>query len=217
VDFRLQLTQSAALAFTSPKGKIRIEGALNLVARFGSSNMHLWGPDGTIKRYNGPSDIIEDFFAARLRYYELRKEALSKRLGAAVTELANKHRFAGMIVEGSLALFRKSRAEVEAALAAHAFDPHPERGGFQYACSSSLVLFFLCSLLFRSSIALFSSLVSPLSLSSLQCSLQCSIVSNSSIAGTCWAPPLWTLRPSGWLSSRANWTRARRSCSDCGK
>ncbi len=118
---------------------MRIEGALNLVARFGSSNIHLWGPDGTIKRYAGPAEIIEDFFVARLRFYELRKEALQKRLAAAVQELGNKHRFAGMVADGSLVLFRKSRAEVEAALAKLAFDPHPERGGFQYLLGTSIV------------------------------------------------------------------------------
>ena len=111
------------------------------MARFGSSNIHLWGPEGTIKRYAGPADIIEDFFVARLKFYELRKEALQKRLGAAVRELANKHRFAGMVVDGSLVLFRKSRAEVEAALTALAFDVHPERGGFQYLLGTSIVDF----------------------------------------------------------------------------
>jgi DNA topoisomerase-2 len=137
----LQLTQSAALSYATPNGKARVEAALNLVGRFASSNIHLWGPGGTIKRYAGPAEIIEDFFVARLRFYELRKEALQKRLVAAVKELGNKHRFAGMVADGTLVLFRKSRAEVEAALVGLRFDPHAERGGFQYLLGTAIVDF----------------------------------------------------------------------------
>lgn len=139
MDFRLQLTNAAAGLYATPKGKNTIFSALNLQSQFSSSNMHLWGPDGTIKRYEGPEEIIRDFCPARLRFYELRKESLERKLTATVTELQNKHRFCSMVVDGSLNLFRKNRADVEQMLSSLEFDPHPERGGFAYLTGTSLM------------------------------------------------------------------------------
>ena len=97
VDFRLQLTNSAAGTYGTPKGKTMINNALKLEARFGTSNIHLWGPEATIKRYGGPEEIIRDFLPARLALYETRKMEMQRRLEATVLELSNKHRFCEMV------------------------------------------------------------------------------------------------------------------------
>ena len=113
MDFRLKLTNHASNRFATPKGKEQIIAALNLVSRFKTSNMHLWGPDGTIKRYNSPQEVIRDFFPVRLKYYEERKKRLEEHLGRVLMDLQNKHRFCKMVIDGSLKLFKKSKKEIE--------------------------------------------------------------------------------------------------------
>jgi DNA topoisomerase-2 len=78
--------------------------------------MHLWGPEGTIKRYNSPQEIMEDFFPVRLKFYESRKQRLEDNLTRLLTDLENKHRFCKMVIDGSLKVFKRSKAEIEATL-----------------------------------------------------------------------------------------------------
>ncbi len=66
---------------------------------------------------------------------------LSRRLAAAVKELSNRHRFAQLIVEGKLDLFRKSKLQIEASLVDLKFDAHSEKGGFSYLLSTSIIDF----------------------------------------------------------------------------
>ena len=116
-----------------------ILAALNLDARFSTTNMHLWGPEGGIKRYDSPEQIMDDFFPVRLRFYERRKEELERRLGLLVRELGNKHRFCKLVVDGEVVLFRKSRGDIEALLEQHGFERHPERGGYGYLTGTSVL------------------------------------------------------------------------------
>lgn len=41
--------------------------------RLGTNNMHLFGPDRVIKKYDNPEQIIEDFYEIKLELYKKRK------------------------------------------------------------------------------------------------------------------------------------------------
>lgn len=44
--------------------------------RLGTNNMHLFGPDRVIKKYDNPEQIIEDFYEIKLELYKKRKNLL---------------------------------------------------------------------------------------------------------------------------------------------
>ena len=57
-------------------GKAGVESTFKLRSKLAPmSNVHLFGPDGSVRRYESVSAIISDFFAVRWRLYESRKRA----------------------------------------------------------------------------------------------------------------------------------------------
>lgn len=44
-----------------------------LTGKVGTSNMMCFDPEGKIKKYNSPEEVIEEFYPVRLAYYQKRK------------------------------------------------------------------------------------------------------------------------------------------------
>ena len=51
-----------------------------LSSKISTSNMMCFDAEGKIKKYNSPEEIMEDFYAVRLAYYQKRKVSLTSRL-----------------------------------------------------------------------------------------------------------------------------------------
>ncbi|KAI3510850.1 hypothetical protein L1887_17987 [Cichorium endivia] len=109
--------------------KAKQEGLLKkfkLTTNLNTSNMHLFDANGVIKKYDTPEQILEDFFHLRLDYYERRKTALLRELGKATLILENKVRFIKEVVEGTIIVSNRKKADLFAELAKKGFTPMPK-------------------------------------------------------------------------------------------
>ncbi|XP_076941033.1 DNA topoisomerase 2-like [Bidens hawaiensis] len=97
-----------------------------LTTSLNTSNMHLFDANGVIKKYDTPEQILEDFFYLRLEYYEKRKTALLRELEKASVMLANKVRFICEVVEGSLIVSNRKKADLLAELKVKGYTPIPK-------------------------------------------------------------------------------------------
>lgn len=93
-----------------------------LTTKLAISNMMLFGPDGIIRRYQGPEDIIREFYPLRMEYYVKRKAALLRAAEAELTRISNRVRFIIAVVDGSLKLSNRRRADIEADLEKAGYD-----------------------------------------------------------------------------------------------
>ena len=66
---------------------------LGLVRTIHTSNMHLIGPNGAVKKYNSPEEILVDYLEVRIGTYKRRKAWQLKQLEAEVNWLSEKARF----------------------------------------------------------------------------------------------------------------------------
>ncbi|KAL8262386.1 hypothetical protein R6Q59_023735 [Mikania micrantha] len=97
-----------------------------LTTTLSTSNMHLFDANGVIKKYDTPEQILEDFFHLRLDFYEKRKTALLHELGKASLQLENKVRFIREVVDGTLVVSNRKKAELCAELKAKGYTPLPK-------------------------------------------------------------------------------------------
>ncbi|TDH72733.1 hypothetical protein CCR75_003686 [Bremia lactucae] len=97
--------------------KFKLESSLS------TSNMHLFDASGRIKKYESPNQIMEEFYAIRLEYYQLRKKAMLYKLQDQIKLLSNKARFVLSVVEGKLVVNNRKKAELLEELAVEGYDP----------------------------------------------------------------------------------------------
>jgi DNA topoisomerase-2 len=66
---------------------------LGLTKTIHTSNMHLIGPNGAVKKYASPEEILVDYMEIRLKIYKKRKAWLLKQLDSEIEWLTQKARF----------------------------------------------------------------------------------------------------------------------------
>lgn len=98
-----------------------------LTTTISTSNMHLFDPKGVIKKYDNPEQILEEFFYVRLEFYEKRKKILLENLEMDLLKLDNKVRFILGVVDGSIIVSNRKRAELFLELQAKGFTPFPKK------------------------------------------------------------------------------------------
>lgn len=89
---------------------------LKLATTISTSNMICFDPEGKIKRYETPLDIIREFCPVRLRYYGLRKEHRLAAMGQELLRLANKVRFIKDVTEERLIIYKRPANDIVADL-----------------------------------------------------------------------------------------------------
>jgi len=87
-----------------------------LVSKISITNMMLFDSTGTIKKYDGPEDVVKEFFGVRLELYKKRKAHLLKVAEAELLRISNKARFILAVVDGSLVLANRKKADIIADL-----------------------------------------------------------------------------------------------------
>ena len=83
-----------------------------LTSKISITNMMLFDSTGTIKKYDGPEDIVKEFFDVRLELYKKRKAHLLKVAEAELLRISNKARFILAVVDGSLVLANRKKADI---------------------------------------------------------------------------------------------------------
>ena len=77
-----------------------------------TSNMVAFDQNGVIKAYSSPEEILKEFFAIRLEYYEKRKTYMENALEQDWLKLDNKARFVYMVASGEIVLVKRKKAEL---------------------------------------------------------------------------------------------------------
>jgi DNA topoisomerase-2 len=141
VDFTVTFSSKDALdAWLSADdaGVSRLEAELKLVSNKGLSmtNMHAFDPRGVIKKYDGPGDVLRDFYGVRLSAYARRKAAQLAALDRDLVVLENKVRFLDLILAGEVQLQSRSTEELDADLAGR--EVALVDGSFRYLTSMAI-------------------------------------------------------------------------------
>lgn len=98
-----------------------IPSALGLTKTIHTSNMYLIGPNGAVKKYNSPEEILVDYLEIRLGVYKKRKAWQLKQLEAEVNWLDEKARFIRGVVDGSFRVMNVPISEITRQFAAMKF------------------------------------------------------------------------------------------------
>lgn len=88
-----------------------------LTATVNLLNMVAFDPQGRIKKYESPNEILREFYFVRLEYYQKRKDHLSAELQKVVQKLGEQARFIKMIIDKKLLVSNRKRADLVKMLA----------------------------------------------------------------------------------------------------
>jgi DNA topoisomerase-2 len=97
-----------------------------LATKISCSNMHAFNENSIITKYDSAEDIMKAFVPLRLKAYGERRQMLIKVAESELKRLANKTRFILAVVEGSLVVNRKKKAELVEELEMMMYDKLPK-------------------------------------------------------------------------------------------
>ncbi|URE07085.1 hypothetical protein MUK42_20585 [Musa troglodytarum] len=123
VHFEVTLTEEN-LSIARQEG---LEKKFKLTTSIGTTNMHLFDPNGVIKKYDNSEQILEEFFHLRYEFYEKRKKALLDNLELQLLKLDNKVRFILGVVRGEIIVNNRKRADLFLELQQKGFTPMPKK------------------------------------------------------------------------------------------
>jgi DNA topoisomerase-2 len=96
---------------------------LGMTKTIHTSNMHLIGPNGAVKKYNSPEEILVDYLEVRLAMYKKRKAWQLKQLETEVNWLSEKSRFIrDVAVTPRLHVFNTPLEQIHAQLRREKYD-----------------------------------------------------------------------------------------------
>jgi len=93
-----------------------LDKLFHLCKKYSVTNMHLFDPNGTIKKYDTAVDIMNEYYTVRLKTYEKRTFYELEILEYQLKIISNKVKFILMIVEKKLVVNNKKRSELETEL-----------------------------------------------------------------------------------------------------
>jgi DNA topoisomerase-2 len=96
---------------------------LGLTKTIHTSNMYLIGPNGAVKKYASPEEILVDYMEIRIGTYKRRKAHLLKQLDAEIQWLSEKARFiSDVAVTPRIHVFNTPLAQIESQLRREKYD-----------------------------------------------------------------------------------------------
>ena len=108
-----------------------------LVSKVSLGNMHLYSVDGSIKKYESPLEIMNEYYSERLSIYEKRKDYELNILKNIIEVLSNKVRFILMVVEEEIIVNKRKKSEIEVDLVTHEFPKLSNKGEEDDSTSTS--------------------------------------------------------------------------------
>lgn len=93
--------------------KSGLHKAFKLQSNLPTTNMHAFGADNTILKFDSASSIADHYFPLRLALYQDRKSALESELNHAAAVLRNKARFIEAVSSGQIDLIGGKRSKEE--------------------------------------------------------------------------------------------------------
>ena len=95
---------------------IDIVKEFKLTSSITTSNMHAFGSDNKIKKYNTVEEILEEYYYVRMEYYDRRKNYIISRLQKDLDLLSNKVKFILEIIDKTLVVNNIKKKDLEDAL-----------------------------------------------------------------------------------------------------
>lgn len=103
-----------------------LEEKFKLSRTIATTNLVAFDPEGRITKYATVSDILKEFFAVRLKFYERRKQHQLSELQKDLDKLTNQARFVQMIIDGKLVVSKKKKATLITELKEKGFKAFPK-------------------------------------------------------------------------------------------
>jgi DNA topoisomerase-2 len=122
IDFTLTFPSAAeaaewmAIAPDTQLTRLETELRMTSTKSLATTNMHMFSPDGRIKKYESPAEVVDDFCVVRLAGYVARRKHLIEALRAEVLLLANRARFVSLVNSGALTVGGKADVDLDAEL-----------------------------------------------------------------------------------------------------
>lgn len=107
--------------------KVGPDAFFRLSTVLSTGNMVLFSPDGKIKKYASPLEILDDFYFLRLGFYQRRKEHLVDQLKHVYDRLSNQARFVSMIIARELTVSNRKKADIVEELRRLEFQAFPKK------------------------------------------------------------------------------------------
>jgi DNA topoisomerase-2 len=116
-----------------------VENTLWLVNNINTSNMTLFSPDGKIRKYSTPEEIIDEYFIHRYKMYEKRKVYILKYLVEDIKNMTNKIRFIESVINNTIKVFRQKKEDVVKQLEINKFEK--QNGDYNYLTKMPIDIF----------------------------------------------------------------------------
>ena len=125
VDFTITFAKGKLEELESNKGDYGCNGMeklLKLYTTNSTSNMHLFDADDLLRKFEKVSDIIDSYYAVRLKLYQTRKAHMIQALERELVLLTNKAKYIQENLVGTIDLRKKKKEEVIALLHGKGYD-----------------------------------------------------------------------------------------------
>jgi DNA topoisomerase-2 len=135
VDFTITFAKGKLEELEQSKGDYECNGLeklLKLYTTNTTTNMHLFDADDTLQKYEKVSEIIDAYYATRLKLYGARKEYMIDALEKELVMLSNKARYIQENLDGTIDLRKKKREEVNDMLQSKGYDQMDEDANYKY-------------------------------------------------------------------------------------
>lgn len=103
-----------------------LEEKFKLSKTIATTNLVAFDPEGRITKYATVNDILKEFFAIRLKYYEKRKQHQLSEMQKDLDKFTNQARFVQMIIDGKLVVSKKKKSALITELKEKGFKPFPK-------------------------------------------------------------------------------------------
>jgi len=95
---------------------------LGLSKTIHTSNMYLIGPDGAVKKYASPEEIIVDYIDIRIETYRKRKAQLIYQLESEIAWIKTKREFITGVINGNIKVLNEPLEQVKSQLRKRKFE-----------------------------------------------------------------------------------------------
>jgi len=135
VDFTITLQKGKVDELESSQlehGCNALEKLFKLYSTSSTTNMHLFDSADKLKKYDTVEEIIDDYFVTRLQLYIKRKEFMIEALEKKLVVLSNKARYIQELLDDTIDLRKKKKAEIVDMLLGKGYNIIDEDGEFKY-------------------------------------------------------------------------------------
>ena len=109
-----------------------LEKSYRLVKKHSTTNMHLYGVNHSITKYNSINEILEEYYYERLLLYKKRREYQLNILKDELDMISYKVKFIMLVIDKKLKINNRKKADIESKLFVFKFPKYGKEPSYQY-------------------------------------------------------------------------------------